>query len=89
MSVIDDLWRQQWPGGIYNSGFTRAWLAMRDVQTAAGGQSWDLARIEAGDTVAEDNQRLRSQNFDFELFGRSIENFRPALEARRASSVID
>jgi cytoplasmic iron level regulating protein YaaA (DUF328/UPF0246 family) len=26
LSVIDDLWRQQWPGGIYNSGFTRAWL---------------------------------------------------------------
>ncbi len=88
MSVIDDLWRQQWPGGIYNSGFTRAWLAMRDVQTAAGGQSWDLARIEAGDTVAEANQRLRSQNFDFEMFGRSIKNYRPALDARRASSVI-
>lgn len=31
LSVIDDLWRQQWPGGTYNSGFTRAWLAMRDA----------------------------------------------------------
>jgi predicted acyl esterase len=89
MSVIDDLWRQQWPGGVYNSGFTRAWLAMRDQQTAAGGQSWDLRRIEAGDTVAEENQRVRSQNFDFEQFGRSIENFRPMLEARRASALID
>ena len=89
MSVIDDLWRQQWPGGVYNSGFTRAWLAMRDEQTAAGGQSWDLRRIEGGDTVAEENQRVRSANFDFELFGRSIENFRPMLEARRASAFID
>src|SRR3954452_4339439 len=33
LSVIDDLWRQQWPGGIYNTGFTRAWIAMRDAQT--------------------------------------------------------
>ena len=31
LSVIDDLWRQQWPGGTYNSGFTRAWLAARDA----------------------------------------------------------
>jgi hypothetical protein len=36
MSVIDDLWRQQWPGGVYNSGFTRAWLAMRDDARRAG-----------------------------------------------------
>lgn len=89
MSVIDDLWRQQWPGGVYNSGFTRAWLAMRDQQTAAGGQSWDLRRIEEGDEIAAANQRVRSQNFDFEQFGRSIENFRPMLEARRASALID
>ncbi len=89
MSVIDDLWRQQWPGGVYNSGFTRAWLAMRDQQTAAGGQAWDQRRIEGGDAVAEQNQLVRSQNFDFEQFGRSIENFRPMLEARRASAMID
>ena len=40
------------PGGIYNSGFTRAWLAMRDDETKAGGQAWDQARIDAGDEVA-------------------------------------
>ena len=89
MSVIDDLWRQQWPGGVYNSGFTRAWLAMRDRQTAVGGQAWDLRRIEAGDQVAADNQRVRTQNFDFEQFGRSMENFRPMLEARRAAELVD
>ncbi len=48
MSVIDDLWRQQWPGGTYNSGFTRAWLAARDMQTKAGGQAWDLRGSRAG-----------------------------------------
>lgn len=89
LSVIDDLWRQQWPGGIYNSGFTRAWLAMRDAETQAGGQAWDQFRIDAGDEVAAHNQRIRSQNFDFERFGRAIEHFRPSLEARRVGLVVD
>jgi len=88
LSVIDDLWRQQWPGGTYNSGFTRAWLAMRDAETQAGGMAWDQARIDAGDLVAAENQRIRSQNFDFERFGRAIENFRPALEARRIGTQV-
>lgn len=89
LSVIDDLWRQQWPGGTYNSGFTRAWLAARDAETAKGGMSWDQARIDAGDEVARRNQLIRTQNFDFESFGRALENFRPALEARRVSSLVD
>lgn len=89
LSVIDDLWRQQWPGGIYNAGFTRAWLAMRDAETRVGGQAWDQGRIDAGDEVAAANQRIRSQNFDFERFGRAIEVFRPTLEARRVASFVD
>jgi len=89
MSVIDDLWRQQWPGGIYNSGFTRAWLAARDLQTRAGGQAWDLRRIEAGDEIAAENQRIRTQNMDFELFGRSITHFGPMLEGRRVASMVE
>lgn len=89
MSVIDDLWRQQWPGGVYNSGFTRAWLAARDLQTRAGGQAWDLRRIEAGDAIAEQNQRIRTQNLDFELFGRSVTSFGPMLRARQVASLVD
>jgi predicted acyl esterase len=88
MSVIDDLWRQQWPGGIYNSGFTRAWLAARDQQTKVGGQAWDLRRIEAGDEVARENQRIRTQNLDFELFGRSMSFFGPMVEDRRVGGMI-
>ena len=89
LSVIDDLWRQQWPGGTYNSGFTRSWLAQRDAETKVGGQAWDQARIDAGDEQAAANQAIRSQNFDFERFGRAIDNFRPTLEARRVESVVD
>jgi uncharacterized protein len=88
MSVIDDLWRQQWPGGTYNSGFTRAWLAMRDAQVKAGGMAWDQARIDAGDAVCATNQAIRSLNMDFEAFGRALTDFRPALEARRASTLV-
>ena len=89
LSVIDDLWRQQWPGGTYNSGFTRAWIAMRDAQVRGGGIAWDQARIDAGDEVAKANQAIRSQNFDFESFGRAIAEFRPALEARRIGHQVD
>lgn len=88
LSVIDDLWRQQWPGGIYNSGFTRAWLAQRDMEIQIGGQDWDKALIEEGDQVCELNQRIRSQNFDFERFGRAIENFRDHLDARRVADAV-
>ena len=88
LSVIDDLWRQQWPGGTYNSGFTRAWLVARDAETQVGGQAWDQARIEAGDTVAAANAAIRSQNFDFERFGRAIESFRSISAARRTGSFV-
>ena len=83
LSVIDDLWRQQWPGGIYNMGFTRAWIAGRDLQTRKGGMAWDQTRIDAGDEVARANQEIRSQNSDFERFGRATGDFRPTLQARR------
>ena len=88
LSVIDDLWRQQWPGGIYNTGFTRAWLIARDKESAAGGMAWDQERIDAGDERARQNQLIRSQNFDFEQFGRAIENFRPTMGTRRAASLV-
>ena len=88
LSVIDDPWRQQWPGGIYNSGFTRAWIAARDLQTAAGGQAWDQRRIAGGDATAARNQQIRSQNFDFEQFGRSSDAFRVLQRSRDLSTQI-
>lgn len=89
LSVLDDVWRQQWPGGIYNSGFTRAWLAQRDVETQVGGMAWDLARIEAGDKTCEVNQEIRSLNMEFAEFGKALENFRPAMSNRRAANLVE
>ena len=74
-SVIVDPLLQQWPGGIYNDGFTRQWLAQRDANAEAGGATWVVERAEVDETCAA-NLELRSQNVDFESFGRSIE-FRP------------
>lgn len=75
LSVIADLWQQQYPGGIYNSGFTRQWLEQRDAQASAGGQQWTDRRIEGGDTVCAQHQDLRNQNIDFEHFFRQLEFF--------------
>lgn len=68
LSVLGDPWEMQWPGGIYNSGFTRQWLEARDMMSAANGQDWSAMRIADGDETCEDNQGLRVQNIDFEQF---------------------
>jgi predicted acyl esterase len=81
-SVIADPYLIQWPGGIYNSGFTRQWLAERDRQSAPGGSSWVSGRIDAGDTDCAANQLLHNVNPDFEAFGRAIEFYQDPLRAR-------
>jgi uncharacterized protein len=81
-SVIADPWLEQWPGGIYNSGFTEQWLAERDRQSAPGGSSWVTARMEAGDQVCASHQVLRNQNPDFRAFGRGLTFYHPMASAR-------
>ncbi len=89
LSVLDDLWRQQWPGGIYNSGFTRVWIEMRDAQTKKGGMAWDQVRIDNGDEVAAANQQVRSIDLDFARFGHAMDTYRPAMRARRAADLVE
>ena len=81
-SVIVDPWLQQWPGGVYNTGFTRQWLGERDAQAANGGVGWVSERAEGDDEVCADNLVLRSQNVDFESLGRSLENRPPDAGGR-------
>lgn len=76
LSVTEDSWQQLWPGGIYNSGFTRQWLEERDRQAAPDGMSWTQELIDGGDTTCKENMTLRSQNPDFERLFRGLE-FRP------------
>ncbi|MEZ5144648.1 MAG: CocE/NonD family hydrolase [Acidimicrobiales bacterium] len=88
LSVIEDPWFQQWPGGIYNGGFTKQWLAERDREATAGGQDWAKKRINGGDATCAANQVIRSQNIDFEKFGRALE-MRPAdADERKLSDLV-
>ncbi|MCB1250037.1 MAG: CocE/NonD family hydrolase [Acidimicrobiales bacterium] len=81
LSVIEDPWYQQWPGGIYNAGFTQQWLAQRDDESA-GGAKWVKDRITGGDTTCKDNLDIRSQAIPFEDFAKSLVR-RPADADRR------
>lgn len=82
LSVIADAWEMQWPGGIYNSGFTQNWVEQREKDATIGGSSWVSAMIEAGDTTCEENKKLSTQNIDFEPFLRG-QLTRPALSDAR------
>lgn len=88
LSVIEDPWRQQWPGAVYNAGFTKQWLAERDNQAGQGGQTWDAKRIAAGDTTCADNQRIRTQNIDFQSFGRALDYYPPDEDDRRLGLLV-
>ena len=72
LSVIKDPWLEQWPGGVYNGGFTAQWLKERDAESSATGTSWVAQQVNGGDKVCAANQKLREQNIDFESFGRAL-----------------
>jgi len=64
LSPTDDLFSTGYPGGIYNNGFAKGWIAQRisDAEPAPqGGQPWARAEIAAGDTTCLANQRLHLQ----------------------------
>ncbi|MDG2304959.1 MAG: CocE/NonD family hydrolase [Candidatus Binatia bacterium] len=68
LSVISDIFRfPGFPGGIRNSGFAESWLQDRknDAEPAPeGGQGWARRRVNNGDAVCLDNQKLRLQTLD-------------------------
>jgi predicted acyl esterase len=64
LSVIADTGRGTlYPGGILNDGFAVGWAMDRqhDAQPAPNGQPWANKRIDNGDQVCLDNQKLRLQ----------------------------
>lgn len=65
LSPLDDSVRGTlYPGGILNTGFALSWTSERVEQAKPYGQGWERARVDAGDTVCEENQGLRGQNSD-------------------------
>lgn len=65
LSIISDTARGTlYPGGILNDGFAVQWAADRQHDATVGGQPWSQKRIDAGDQVCIDNQKLRGQTPD-------------------------
>lgn len=61
LSVIGNTYTTASPGGIFNDGFALEWIT--GVLNAADpyGQGWEQARVDAGDTICEENQLLHKQ----------------------------
>jgi predicted acyl esterase len=87
-SVIGDIYRSPgFPGGIFNNGFAETWLQERadDAEPAPeGGQAWAIQRVNNGDTVCEDNQKLRLQTLDPVDFTASEPYYTPPLMDNRS-----
>jgi hypothetical protein len=65
LSVISDTGRGiLYPGGILNNGFAVDWAADRQRDAQPGGQPWSQRRMDMGDQVCIDNQKLRGQTPD-------------------------
>ena len=81
-SVIADPWLEQWPGGIYNDGFTRQWLDERERQSGAGGTGWVQQRIDGGDEDCHRGVADHDLNFDFGTFAKGLAMRPPDADAR-------
>ena len=65
LSIISDSARGiLYPGGILNNGFAIDWAKDRQHDATPGGQPWSQKRIDNGDQVCIDNQKLRGQTPD-------------------------
>lgn len=82
LSTIADAWQMQWPGGIYNKGFTRQWVDARESESQIGGSSWVSLRIDSGDEQCLENLSLSSHSVDFETFLRGLPMRPPDADAR-------
>ena len=61
LSVIGGTHTTLRPGGIFNDGFALEWITSVLDKAAPYGQGWEQARVDAGDTVCQENQLLHSQ----------------------------
>ncbi len=61
LSVISDTPATLYPGGILNNGFAVDWAADRQHDATVGGQGWSQQRMDEGDQICIDNQKLKEQ----------------------------
>ncbi|MBW2701441.1 MAG: CocE/NonD family hydrolase [Deltaproteobacteria bacterium] len=73
MSVIADTTSScLMPGGIYNNGFALSWIENVLDKAAPYAHQWITDRVEAGDTLCEENQKLHAQKLD--AVSKALEN---------------
>jgi hypothetical protein len=88
LSTIGDIYRAPgYPGGIFNNGFAESWLTERahDAEPAPmGGQGWARTRVDDGDTVCLDNQKMRLQQLDPVAQTKATPFYTPALMDERS-----
>ncbi|MBJ94031.1 MAG: hypothetical protein CMP23_06075 [Rickettsiales bacterium] len=89
LSTIADAWEMQWPGGIYNAGFTRQWVEQREQDSELGGASWVTERINDGDAQCEENLGLSAHSVDFEPFFRGLEMRPDSADARDLNRLVE
>lgn len=87
-TIFKDMWFQQWPGGVINTGFSSQWLKERERQALNRGASWVGATIESGDVVAASHMDLRDQNMDLEGLGRKLTHRPQPADRRDCSKVV-
>ena len=61
LSVIGSTHTTMRPGGIFNDGFALEWITGVLDKADPYAQGWEQARVDAGDTICEENQLLHSQ----------------------------
>lgn len=61
LSVIGSTNTTLRPGGIFNDGFALEWITGVLDKATPYGQGWEQTRVDAGDTICEENQLLHSQ----------------------------
>ncbi|MCC6214073.1 MAG: CocE/NonD family hydrolase [Polyangiaceae bacterium] len=64
LSVIGNTFTTLVPGGILNDGFALSWADGVLSKASPYAQGWEQARVDAGDTVCEENQLLHGQKVD-------------------------
>ena len=79
LSVIGNTATTLEPGGILNNGFAMEWIANVYDKAAPYGQGWEQARVDAGDTVCEENQLLHDQRFDNIAQARGLKYYDPVI----------
>jgi predicted acyl esterase len=63
-SVIGGTYSTGRPGGIFNDGFALEWITNVLDKAHPYAQGWEQKRVDAGDTICEENQLLHSQLVD-------------------------